>query len=180
MMRWQAARRAYASTVPDVDHTGLFPKLTLAGFRGRAWTTEATRDFLRWLLPDAGAIQDSDVERLNQRNGRRGEPPGAPSTPTRAMPTAASSSNGCVLLGRRQLLSEVRDLIDSHGLRAAQPRVAPRVGATPGSSGCSPSNGAQPRSASTGPTTILFTTRFTPGTFSIATLIDSFADSEWV
>lgn len=56
-----------------IDHTGLFPKLALAGFRGRAWTTQATVDLLRWLLPDAGAIQENDVERLNRRNARRAE-----------------------------------------------------------------------------------------------------------
>ena len=60
-------------THAHIDHTGLFPKLALAGFRGRAFTTEATRDLLRWLLPDAGAIQENDVERLNRRNARRAE-----------------------------------------------------------------------------------------------------------
>jgi metallo-beta-lactamase family protein len=61
-------------THAHIDHTGLFPKLALAGFRGRAWTTDATRDLLRWLLPDAGAIQENDVDRLNRRNSRRAEP----------------------------------------------------------------------------------------------------------
>ena len=61
-------------THAHIDHTGLFPRLALAGFRGKAWTTEATRDLLRWLLPDAGAIQESDVDRLNRRNARRDEP----------------------------------------------------------------------------------------------------------
>ncbi|MBX9944022.1 MAG: MBL fold metallo-hydrolase [Reyranella sp.] len=60
-------------THAHIDHTGLFPKLALAGFRGRAWTTPATRDLLHWLLPDAGAIQENDVERLNRRNARRAE-----------------------------------------------------------------------------------------------------------
>lgn len=60
-------------THAHIDHTGLFPKLALAGFRGVAHTTDATRDLLRWLLPDAGAIQENDVERLNRRNARRAE-----------------------------------------------------------------------------------------------------------
>lgn len=60
-------------THAHIDHTGLFPKLVLAGFRGRAWATPATRDLLHWLLPDAGAIQENDVERLNRRNARRAE-----------------------------------------------------------------------------------------------------------
>jgi hypothetical protein len=66
--------KAVLLTHAHVDHTGLFPKLALAGFRGKAWTTEATRDLLRWLLPDAGAIQENDVDRLNRRNSRRAEP----------------------------------------------------------------------------------------------------------
>jgi metallo-beta-lactamase family protein len=61
-------------THAHIDHTGLFPKLALAGFRGRAWATPATLDLLRWLLPDAGAIQENDVGRLNRRNARRAEP----------------------------------------------------------------------------------------------------------
>lgn len=65
-------------THAHIDHTGLLPKLALAGFRGPVWTTEATSDLLHWLLPDAGAIQENDVERLNRRNARRGEPPVAP------------------------------------------------------------------------------------------------------
>jgi metallo-beta-lactamase family protein len=60
-------------THAHIDHTGLFPKLALAGFRGAASATDATRDLLRWLLPDAGAIQENDVERLNRRNARRAD-----------------------------------------------------------------------------------------------------------
>jgi len=63
-----ASIAAVLLTHAHIDHTGLFPKLALAGFRGSAWTTDATRDLLHWLLPDAGAIQENDVERLNRRN----------------------------------------------------------------------------------------------------------------
>lgn len=71
---FEAARiGAVLLTHAHIDHTGLFPKLVLAGFQGRAWTTPATRDLLHWLLPDAGAIQENDVERLNRRNARRAE-----------------------------------------------------------------------------------------------------------
>jgi metallo-beta-lactamase family protein len=65
---------AVVLTHAHIDHTSLFPKLALAGFRGRAWATTPTLDLLRWLLPDAGAIQENDVDRLNRRNARRGEP----------------------------------------------------------------------------------------------------------
>ncbi len=71
---FEAARiGAVLLTHAHIDHTGLFPKLALAGFRGKAWTTPATRDLLHWLLPDAGAIQENDVDRLNRRNVRRAE-----------------------------------------------------------------------------------------------------------
>ena len=60
-------------THAHIYHTSLFPKLAVAGFRGYAWATPATQDLLRWLLPDAGAIQENDVERLNRRNARRTE-----------------------------------------------------------------------------------------------------------
>ncbi|MFO1081109.1 MAG: MBL fold metallo-hydrolase [Reyranellaceae bacterium] len=73
-----AAIRAAILSHAHIDHTGLFPKLALGGFRGPAYTTVATRDLLRWLLPDAGAIQENDVERLNRRNRRRADPPVTP------------------------------------------------------------------------------------------------------
>jgi metallo-beta-lactamase family protein len=73
-----AAIQAVLLTHAHIDHTGLFPKLAVAGFRGKAWTTDASRDLLHWLLPDAGAIQEGDVDRLNRRNSRRGEPHVAP------------------------------------------------------------------------------------------------------
>jgi len=73
-----SAIKAVLLTHAHIDHTGLFPKLALAGFRGKAWMTEASRDLLHWLLPDAGAIQEGDVDRLNRRNSRRGEPAVAP------------------------------------------------------------------------------------------------------
>jgi metallo-beta-lactamase family protein len=73
-----AAIDAVLLTHAHIDHTGLFPKLALAGFRGKAWTTEASRDLLEAMLPDTGAIQEGDVERLNRRNRRRGEPAVAP------------------------------------------------------------------------------------------------------
>jgi metallo-beta-lactamase family protein len=73
-----SAIEAVLLTHAHIDHSGLFPRLALTGFRGKAWTTEASRDLLHWLLPDAGAIQEGDVDRLNRRNSRRGEPRVAP------------------------------------------------------------------------------------------------------
>jgi metallo-beta-lactamase family protein len=61
-------------THAHIDHTGLVPKLCRLGFRGPIIATEASCDLMGFMLPDSGAIQESEVERLNERNRRRGRP----------------------------------------------------------------------------------------------------------
>jgi metallo-beta-lactamase family protein len=61
-------------THAHIDHAGLFPKLVRDGFRRRAWATPATCDLLQWILTDAGAIHESEAERLNHRNRKRDQP----------------------------------------------------------------------------------------------------------
>ncbi len=65
-------------THAHIDHSGLIPKLIRRGYGGRVIATEGTRDLLAYMLPDSGALQETDVERLNRRNAQRGRDPVEP------------------------------------------------------------------------------------------------------
>ncbi len=65
-------------THAHIDHSGLLPKLMLAGYRGIMHCTPATAGLLGCMLPDSGHIQESEVEHLNRRKRHRGHEPVTP------------------------------------------------------------------------------------------------------
>ncbi|WP_420151280.1 MBL fold metallo-hydrolase RNA specificity domain-containing protein [Spirosoma sp.] len=57
-----------------IDHTGLLPRLVRQGFKGPIYTTSATIDLCEVMLMDSARIQVRDLERVNERRKRRGDP----------------------------------------------------------------------------------------------------------
>jgi metallo-beta-lactamase family protein len=61
-----------------IDHCGNIPQLVKNGFSGPIHCTSATTDLTRVLLLDSAHIQEKDVEFVNRKHARRGEPPVEP------------------------------------------------------------------------------------------------------
>jgi len=55
-------------THAHIDHTGFLPRLVKLGFSGKVFTSRATCDLLKILLPDSGRLQEEDAEYRNRKN----------------------------------------------------------------------------------------------------------------
>ncbi len=61
-----------------IDHCGNLPNLVKHGYHGPIYATAATVDLADIMLRDAGHVQEANVESVNHRRARRGEPPVEP------------------------------------------------------------------------------------------------------
>ena len=57
-----------------IDHSGNLPNLVKHGFAGNVWCTAATRNLCAYMLMDSGHIQEKDIEYLNKKRRKAGEP----------------------------------------------------------------------------------------------------------
>ena len=61
-----------------IDHSGALPSVVRNGFKGRVLGTLATVDLLDVMLRDSAFIQEKDIEYVNKRRKKKGEPPKEP------------------------------------------------------------------------------------------------------
>ncbi|MFQ5737179.1 MAG: MBL fold metallo-hydrolase RNA specificity domain-containing protein [Thermodesulfobacteriota bacterium] len=62
-------------THAHMDHSGMVPRLVRDGFKGKVFSTPATRDLLDPMLHDSAHIQEADAEWATRKNRRAGKPP---------------------------------------------------------------------------------------------------------
>jgi Cft2 family RNA processing exonuclease len=57
-----------------IDHSGLIPKLVKDGFKGKIFSTPATRELAGVLLEDSAGIQEDDIKYANKKRKALGQP----------------------------------------------------------------------------------------------------------
>jgi metallo-beta-lactamase family protein len=65
---------AVVLTHAHIDHTGFLPRFINEGFDGPVYCTEATRDLLEILLPDAGYLQEEQAKYANRKGFSEHDP----------------------------------------------------------------------------------------------------------
>lgn len=61
-----ASLDAVIITHAHIDHTGFLPRIVKLGFKGPVFTSRATNDLLKILLPDSGRLQEEDADYRNR------------------------------------------------------------------------------------------------------------------
>ncbi|MCA1590250.1 MAG: MBL fold metallo-hydrolase, partial [Acidobacteria bacterium] len=61
-------------THAHIDHTGYLPRLVKLGYSGPVFTSRATADLLRILLPDSGRLQEEEADYRNRHDLTRHSP----------------------------------------------------------------------------------------------------------
>ncbi len=57
-----------------IDHSGRIPKFVKDGFRGKIYSTSATRDLCAIMLMDSAKIQENDAKYINKKKRKKGLP----------------------------------------------------------------------------------------------------------
>ena len=65
---------AVVITHAHIDHTGYLPRLVRQGYSGPVFTSRATADLLKILLPDSGRLQEEDADYRNRHQLTRHTP----------------------------------------------------------------------------------------------------------
>lgn len=56
-----------------IDHSGRIPKFVKDGFRGKIYSTSATRDLCAIMLMDSAKIQENDAKYINKKKRKKGQ-----------------------------------------------------------------------------------------------------------